>query len=314
MTIESRVAEARAALSRLGFTEAQTNDRSARVLLGLLQLKPDEPWAAASNPMLGTLAIMNWIRDQYAFEYKPNTRETIRRQTLHQFIEAGLCVYNEDDPARATNSSHNNSKVSNEALMLLSAYGSSEFDARLPAYMRALPGLKTKWAAARDVARIPVTLPGGIEITLGAGGQNVLLKAMVDEFCAIYTPGGEVVYIGDADAKLAHFDESRLSSLGVTVNNHGKLPDLIVYMPDKNWLVLMEAASSHGPVDAKRHNELKAIFAGSSAGLVYVSCFPSRAIMRKYLSDLAWETEAWNSEEPTHLIHLNGSRFLGPYA
>jgi hypothetical protein len=76
---------------------------------------------------------------------------------------------------------------------------------------------------------------------------------------------------------------------------------------------MSEAASSHGPVDAKRHSELAELFAGSSVGLVFVSCFPDRRDMRKYLADIAWETEVWCADNPTHLIHFNGQRFLGPY-
>ena len=91
------------------------------------------------------------------------------------------------------------------------------------------------------------------------------------------------------------------------------MPDLIVYQPDKNWLFLMEACSTHGPIDNSRYTELESLFGGSSAGLVYVSCFPDRQVLRKFLADLAWETEAWVAEEPTHLMHLNGTRFLGPY-
>ena len=88
---------------------------------------------------------------------------------------------------------------------------------------------------------------------------------------------------------------------------------LVVYQPSRNWLFLMEAASSHGPVDAKRHGELAKLFGESTAGLVYVSCFPDRGTMRKFLTELAWETEAWCASDPTHMIHLNGDKFLGPY-
>lgn len=163
------------------------------------------------------------------------------------------------------------------------------------------------------MTRIPVTLPGGKELTLGGGGQNVLIKQMLDDFCALFVPGGEVLYIGDADEKLMHFDEEKFAELGVVVDTHGKLPDLVVYQPEKDWLFLMEAASTHGPVDAKRYGELQALFAGSTAGLVYVSCFPDRATMRKFLAELAWETEAWCASDPTHMIHLNGDKFLGPH-
>lgn len=65
--------------------------------------------------------------------------------------------------------------------------------------------------------------------------------------------------------------------------------------------------------DAKRHAELVTLFAGSMAGLVYVTAFPNRAVKAKYLADIAWETEVWVADAPTHLIHFNGVRFLGPY-
>lgn len=77
--------------------------------------------------------------------------------------------------------------------------------------------------------------------------------------------------------------------------------------------MLVAAAASHGPVDGKRRGELERLFAGASAGLVFVSCLPSRSEMRKYLSEIAWETEVWCADNPSHLIHFNGERFLGPY-
>jgi hypothetical protein len=313
MSVAEKIKQARELLAVLGFGSAQTNERSARVLVALLELKPYYDWSAAQNPRMGVRAIADWIRAEWEFDYAENSRESIRRFTLHQFIEAGLVIYNEDDPNRPTNSSLNNYRIAPEALEVIREYGAPTFGEALSKYLLTAPGLKAKYGAARTMARIPVKLPDGSDLTLGAGGQNVLLKAMVEDFCAYFIPGGEVIYIGDADAKLAVFDEEKLASLGVRVNHHGKLPDLVVYQAEKNWLFLMEAASTHGPVDAKRYGELSTLFAGLTAGLVYVSCFPSRATMRKFLSDLAWETEVWNADEPTHMIHLNGSRFMGPY-
>lgn len=313
MSVASRIAELRRLLAELGFDAGRTNERSARVLAALLALKPDTKWPEADNPRLGVRAIADWIRSHWEFDYAENSRESIRRFTLHLFIDAGLVVLNEDDAERATNSSLNNYRVTPEALALVRLFGTPEFQERLQTYLQSAPGVKAKYGAARDLARIPVRLPAGVELTLGAGGQNVLLKSMVEDFCGYFAPGGQVLYIGDADSKLAVFDEAKLAELGISVNHHGKLPDLVVYQEDKNWLFLMEAASSHGPVDAKRYGELQAIFANAKAGLVFVSCFPNRAVMRRFLGDLAWETEAWNADEPTHLMHLNGSRFLGPY-
>lgn len=176
-----------------------------------------------------------------------------------------------------------------------------------------MPGLKTQYDAARELHRIPVQLPGGSPLTLSPGGQNILIKQMVEDFCGYFTPGGQVLYVGDADEKWAIFESDVLARLRVTVKQHGKMPDLVIYLPNRNWLVLMEAAASHGPVDSKRHRELSSLFADSTTGLVYVSCFPNRAIMRKYLASIAWETDVWCADNPTHLIHFDGERFLGPY-
>ena len=310
----SRLTEAKSILAAFGFDRARSNDRSARTLLALAQLDESGQWADAKNPMMGLQGILDWVRTRLNFPVAPNTRETYRRFTLHQFRDAGFVIYNDDHPGRETNSKDNNYRINPEALGVIRLYGTPRFNDALAGYLLTAPGLVAQYQAARTMTRIPVTLPGGQELTLGAGGQNVLIKQMIDEFCARFIPGGEVLYIGDADSKLMHFEQTRLAELGVVVNTHGKLPDLVVYQPEKNWLFLLEAASSHGPVDAKRHGELAGLFSASTAGLVYVSCFPDRAIMRKFLPELAWETEAWCASDPTHMIHLNGDRFLGPHA
>ncbi len=309
-----RVEDARIILETLGMDAERSNERSALVLLALLRLTPDEPWAEAANPMLGTRAVMDFIRDEYGKDYAPNTRETVRRFTLHQFVEAQLVVQNPDEPQRPVNSPKWNYQVTAEALDVLRVYGTDSWQSATDRYLADLPGLKARYAAAREMNRIPLTLPDGSIFTLTPGGQNVLLKAMVEDFCPRFTPGGQVLYIGDAGDKWALFEREALSSLNVEVDEHGKMPDLVIYLPNRNWLVLLEAASSHGPVDSKRQAELADLFAQSTAGLVYVSCFPDRAEFRKYVDKIAWESEVWCADHPTHMIHYNGERFLGPYA
>lgn len=308
-----RIHEAQSLLAALNFDRERYNERSALVLLALLRLTPDLSWAQANDPLIGVTPVMDWLREHYDKDYKPNTRETVRRQTLHQFVEAGLVLLNPDDPERPVNSPKSCYQISPEALGVVRAFGTSHFPELLQAHLEKLPGLRAEYDRAREMHRIPVTLPNGSEETLSPGGQNILIKQMIEDFCAYFTPGGQVLYVGDADEKWMVFDAESLARLGVSVDSHGKMPDLVVYLPDRNWLVLLEAASSHGPVDGKRRGELQGLFGGSTAGLVYVSCFPSREEMRKYLSQIAWETEVWCADNPTHLIHFNGERFLGPY-
>lgn len=308
-----RIEDARFILESLGFDAERSNERSAMVLLALLELGQDTDWSEAAAPMLGTRAIMDWIRDHYGVEYAANTRETIRRFTLHQFSDAMLVLRNPDDPRRPVNSPKTCYQVHPRALEVIRSYETPGFAVLVDDYLAEVPGLRAQYDAVREMNRIPVTLPDGSPITLSPGGQNVLIKQMVEDFCGYYAPGGVILYVGDADDKWSLFDGDALVRLGVEVDEHGKMPDLVVHLPDKNWLLLLEAATSHGPVDAKRHRELANLFANSTAGIVYVSCFPNRATMRKYLTQIAWETEVWCADNPTHLIHFDGERFLGPY-
>lgn len=309
----STVQEAQDILRAFEFDSRRTNENSARTLLALAGLDENNTWADSTNDRMGVRAILDWMRGPLNHPIAENSRETIRRFVLHQFVDAGFCLYNDDDPARPTNSSKNNYRLNPEALLTIRLYGTPDFVPAVEEYLAEVGSLEAKYRAARDLARIPVTTPDGGVFTLKGGGQNILIKAMVEDFCAYFVPGGEILYVGDADEKLATFERDRLAELGVVVDAHGKMPDLVVYQASKNWLFLMEAASTHGPVDHIRYSELSQMFAGSSAGVVYVSCFPNRSIMRRFLGDLAWETEVWLASDPTHMIHLNGDRFLGPH-
>lgn len=309
----STVQESQDILRAFEFDRKRTNETSARTLLALAGLDESSTWADATNERMGVRYILDWMRGPLRHPIAENSRETIRRFVLHQFVDAGFCLYNDDDPARPTNSSKNNYRLNPEALLTIKLYGTPDFAPAVEEYLAEVGSLTVKYQAARDLARIPVTTPTGEVFTLKGGGQNILIKEMVENFCAYFVPGGEILYVGDADDKLATFERDRLASLGVVVDEHGKMPDLMVYQASSNWLFLMEAASTHGPVDHIRYSELSRMFADSSAGIIYVSCFPNRSVMRRFLANLAWETEVWLASDPTHMIHLNGDRFLGPY-
>jgi hypothetical protein len=128
MSVASRIQEARDLLEAFGMDAERSNERSALVLVSLLGLRPSDPWTAAANPLLGTRAIMDRIRDEYEKDYAANSRETIRRFTLHQFAEAHLVVQNPDEPGRPTNSPKWNYQVTSEALSVIQLYGTPEFD------------------------------------------------------------------------------------------------------------------------------------------------------------------------------------------
>ena len=298
----------------LGLPRAQQNERTALSLLALLNLTPDKPWAKAVNPLVGITPIMDWAREHYGKEYAPNTRETFRRQTMHQFCDAGVALYNPDKPDRPVNSPKAVYQVEPAALKLLRSFGSDQWHDNLTAYLAERETLVAKYAMEREQNRIPVEIAPGKEITLSPGEHSELIRAIIEDFAPRFAPGSVLVYAGDTGDKWGYFDAALLAELGVDVDSHGKMPDVVLHFTAKNWLLLVESVTSHGPVDGKRHAELAKLFAGSKAGLVYVTAFPNRSIMGRYLGEIAWETEVWVADAPSHLIHFNGVRFLGPYA
>lgn len=310
---KNHIEEANQILIAFGLPRAQHNDRSALSLLALLNLTPDKKWTKAENPLIGITPIMDWSRDHYGKEYKPNTRETFRRQTMHQFVDAGIALYNPDKPDRPVNSPKAVYQVAPAALALLRSFGTKTWQDDLKTYLTKNKTLAEKYAMERKQNQISVQIAPGKEIKLSPGEHSKLIRAIVEDFGPRFAPGSVLVYAGDTGDKWGYFDAALLTKLGVDVDAHGKMPDVVLHFVKKNWLLLIESVTSHGPVDGKRHAELTKLFAGSKAGLVYVTAFPNRAIMGKYLGEIAWETEVWVADAPSHLIHFNGERFLGPY-
>jgi hypothetical protein len=300
-------------LVALGLPRGQLNDRSALCLLALLNLTPDKNWQQSENPLIGITPIMDWAREHYQKNYAPNTRETVRRQSMHQFVDAGIALYNPDRPDRPVNSPKAVYQIESKTLQLLRTYGTPAWEKKLTRNLSKHKTLASRYARERRQKRIPVQIAPGKTINLSPGAHSELIKAIIEDFAERFVPGGVLVYAGDTGDKWGFFDKKLLFELGLTFDLHGKMPDVILYYPGKNWLLLVESVTSHGPVDSKRHDELNRLFEKTKAGLVYVTAFPNRSVMARYLNDIAWETEVWVADSPSHLIHFNGVRFLGPY-
>jgi hypothetical protein len=308
-----RVEEAARVLTDLGFGPKQRNKLAAHTLLALLDLRPEAPWAEAEAPLRGITPIRRFIAEAYGIDYAPNTRENIRDDAVKFFVEAGLLVRNPDDPGRPVSSDRTVYQVEPAALALLRQFGGPGWTDALERYLASRDDLRREIERRRESLRVPVTLPDGSQVALSPGGQNPLIKAIIEGFCPIFAPGGVVLYIGDAESKFVHLEAPALADLGVVLDPATKMPDVIVHDVARNWLLLIEAVTSTGPVDGKRRAELKGLFAGCRAGLIFVTAFPDRRTMQAFTGQIAWESEVWIAECPDHLIHFDGERFLGPY-
>lgn len=311
---KTKIEEAKQVLQQLGMPRAQINDRSALTLLALLDLKPSGTWNSARSLLIGITPVMEFADRYYGKKYAPNTRETVRRQTMHQFVQAGLVIENPDDRTRAINSPHWCYQIEPEALLLLQSFGTVAWSRNASEYLQKIPSLRERYEKERYLTRIPVSLPQGGEIRLSPGPHNELQKQIVEEFAPRFAQGSRVLYVGDTEDKFGGvFDRDQLEALGVKIDTHGKMPDVVLYDEAKGWLYLIEAVTSHGPVDAKRRTELAGMFRDSTAKPIYVTAFPNTRMFKNRVMEISWETEVWVADSPSHMIHFDGERFLGPY-
>ncbi len=150
----------------------------------------------------------------------------------------------------------------------------------------------------------------GTQIYLTPGKHNELQVAVIEVFGPRFAPGAVVLYLGDAANKFVIYERGRLEQLGVPISIHDKLPDIILFHEAKNWLFLIEAVTSHGPVSHKRLFELEKLLKESNAKRVYISAFLEFTEFKRHTPQIAWETEAWIAEMPEHMIHYNGDRYI----
>ena len=309
----SKVREAIDVLAQFGLPRAQLNERTAYCLLALLNLTEEKQWTKATDPLVGITPMMDFARNNYGADYAPNTRETFRRFSMHQMVQAGIALYNPDMPDRPTNSPKAVYQISPAALQVVKAYKTRTWSRKLAAFKKSVSTLVEQYAQERQMDMVQVRVRDGQAVSLSPGKHNDLIRLIIEDMAPRFLPGATLVYIGDTGDKWGFFDKELAAQLGLNVEEHGKMPDVVLWYGAKNWLVLVESVTSHGPVDSKRHIELKTLFASASADTVYISAFPDKRTFAHFASDVAWETEVWVADNPTHMVHFNGSHFLGPY-
>ena len=312
--MDKKITEAQQALKALGLPPAQQNHMAALTLLALVGLGPDDSWKKAQRIRCGVSnEVMTFMAERYQQEYKPNTRETVRRQVLHQFVQAKVADYNPFEPNLPTNSPRAHYAISEAALAVLKTFGTKQWDDAVATFVAEHGTLTGAYSKHRSTGKlVPITLPSGQKIELSPGKHNEVQKAIVEEFAPRFAPGSHLLYIGDTAKKSVIMNTEILSKLGLSTSDHDKLPDVILWDVKRKWLFLVEAVTSHGPISPKRVFELAERLKESKVGVVYVSAFPDMREFKKHANDISWETEVWLADVPDHMIHLNGDRFIGP--
>jgi len=309
----SKIQEAQAILKELGLPDSQQNEISGYTLLALCNIKENDKWSKAYRKSHGvSKGIIAFIKENYKKKYAPNTRETFRRQVLHQFVQAGIAEYNPDIPDLPVNSPRAHYAISEIALKTIRFYKTKSWKKVVNNFKTQIGELKEKYCKERNMSRVPLKLANGKLLMLSPGKHNEVQAAIIEEFASRFVQGAKLLYVGDTENKDIFIEKEKLESIGIPITEHSKLPDVVIYEESKNWLYLIEAVTSHGPMSPKRVLELNDFLKDCKAGKIYVSAFPDFSEFKKHTSNIAWDTEVWIMEFPEHLIHFNGDRFLGP--
>ncbi len=309
----TKVEEAQAILCELGLPDAQQNEISAFTLLALCNIKETDRWSDVKKQSLGvSKGIMSFISTNYQREYAPNTRETVRRQVLHQFVQAGIVDYNPDLPDLPVNSPRAHYALSDIALVTIKTFRTKKWTRFVRLFKDQVGELKDKYRKNRGMARVPIHLPNGEIFRLSPGIHNEVIAAIVEDFIPRFVHNASLLYFGDTENKDLFINQEKLELIGIPISEHSKLPDVVIFDETKNWLYLIEAVTSHGPMSPKRIFELEEFLKNCGTGKIYVSAFLDFSGFKKHTNNIAWDTEVWIKEFPEHMIHFNGDRFLGP--
>ncbi len=314
----SKLEEAQIILKALGMPSAQQNEISTYTLLALCNLKEIEEWKNATNHSATvSKGVMNFIAENYpkannGKPYAPNSRETFRRQVLHQFEQGRIVNYNPDNPSLPTNSPNAHYALTAEALEAIRAFGSPQWNTKVREFTEKYGSLNEEYLKRRQKQLVPITLSDGSRLHLSPGKHNEVQAKIVEEFAPRFAPGSTLLYLGDTANKDLHIDAEKMVEVGIPITKHDKLPDVMLLDTAKDWLFLIEAVTSHGPMSPKRTNELEEMFINCKLAKIYITAFPDFAEFRKHTNQIAWETEVWIIENPDHMIHYNGEKFFGP--
>ena len=299
------ITETRELLAAIGLPKAQQSDICVLTVLGMADIKPETDWSEATNNWLRIHDIIQFANANYPVSYAENSRETFRKQALHHFRTAAIV----EDNGKSTNSPNYRWRLTREFVNILQNIGIT--DAPLKAFLSNHERLVDIYASKKIMEKMPVTI-NGQNFTFSPGSHNELQKAIIEEFAPRFAPGSECLYVGDTTEKDLVKNVAKLRELGFEITRHDKMPDVVLYREDKDWIYFVESVTSVGPMDPKRIVEIGQMTANVTSGMIFVTAFLDFKTFKKFSEKLAWETEVWIADMPDHMIHLNGDKFLGP--
>lgn len=318
-----KIEQAQEILTALGLPVAKQTivrrRRWALCLLALANVKPADSWSHATywqgegSWALRSRDVIKFWNEHYGQNLKDSSYDDVRDEDLSYLVLGGIALAAAGRPAAARNAPNRRFALSGDAHHVVVSYGTGSFPARAEQYVRTHGSLTERLERPRETRAVVARLPDGRELRFAQGGHNELQAAIVERFLPTFAPAFRLLYVGDAARRRLVCEENALRELGLERLMSSRLPDVIALDTERQWIFMVEAFESSGPIDAKRWIELEELAAECKFPRVYVTAFRTRDKFRQNAAKIAWETEVWIEGSPGHLVHFDGGRLLGPY-
>lgn len=319
--LKKLINEALLVLSQLGIPldglKPRELEKMAMAFLAVADVKRSTDWSKArvrsGKETLKSRDVIEFMNAHFGENISRGSYDDIRRKDLKMPVIAGVIIASANKPNAARNDPTRGFSLSPEFVEIVSRFSQPAWLDEVQEFMSDRPSLAERLEASRNLNTIPITLPSGTTLQFSPGEHNLLQKAIIEQFLPRYGYGAEVLYLGDTAKKFLIRDHESLKTLKFFELEHGELPDIVAFSKTRNWVYLIEAVHSSGPISQLRLIELQRLTKDCTAEIIYVTAFLDRNTFRKFAPDIAWETEVWIADTPDHLIHFDGEKFLGPY-
>jgi len=268
---------------------------------------------AKEHTNLKSREIINIVNKNFEENISSGSYDDIRRKDLKLLVIADLIVNSGVNRGSATNDPTRGYALHPDFKKLIVTYKTKDWYKTLEVFNKNRTSLSEILSRKRNIEKIPVKLPNGKALEFSLGEHNVLQKEIIEQFLPRFGIDCSVLYIGDTINKFLYLEKEELQKLNFFELSHDELPDIIAYSKKNNWLYLIEAVHSTGIMSEIRVLELKKMLNDCKAQLIFVTAFLTKKEFRKWMLDIAWETEVWTADNPDHLIHFNGHKFLGTF-
>ena len=294
----------------------RSKEKIAMALLAAGDIKSSSDWSKVKSTNSGysvtTKQCIEFYNSYLDEDMSLGSYDYVLRDGLRKLIIGG--IVDRSKPQANISDATRGYRVSTEYAKIIKKFGEKDWEKLVESFNKTHKTYRERIEQKRDLPKIPVVLPDGRTFELTDGEHNMIQQQIITEFLPRHGHGAMLLYCGDADNKYGIiYEKEKLESLGIKDIAQNKLPDIIAYSEKEDWIFLIEAYHTSNPITPERKYELEIMLGDAARKCCFVTAFENQAAYRSCPEDLAWETEVWVATQPDHMIHLNGSRFQGPY-